>query len=82
MWLAMKKNHKCQKYYTEKENGLAQDWTNEVVWCNPPYGREIGKWIKKGYESKALSVFWFQQEQIQDGFTIMFIEKIMWIMNL
>ena len=20
------------------------------VWCNPPYGREISAWVKKGYE--------------------------------
>ena len=20
------------------------------LWCNPPYGRDIGKWIKKAYE--------------------------------
>ena len=30
-------------------DGLSYPW-NGVVWCNPPYGREIGKWIKKGYE--------------------------------
>lgn len=21
------------------------------VWCNPPYGREIAKWVQKGFES-------------------------------
>ena len=21
----------------------------ERVWCNPPYGREIGKWVEKAY---------------------------------
>lgn len=30
-------NHKCEKYYTEAENGLEQDWSDETVWCNPPY---------------------------------------------
>lgn len=20
------------------------------MWCNPPYGREIGAWVRKGYE--------------------------------
>lgn len=20
------------------------------VWCNPPYGRKIGKWVKKAYD--------------------------------
>ena len=28
---------KCEKYYTEKENGLIQDWDGERVFCNPPY---------------------------------------------
>ena len=22
-----------------------------VVWCNPPYGKDICKWVKKAYES-------------------------------
>ena len=43
-------NHKCDKYYTIKTDGLKQDWTNEIVFCNPPYGRSIGKWVKKCYE--------------------------------
>ena len=21
-----------------------------AVWCNPPYGRETGKWVRKAYE--------------------------------
>lgn len=50
-------NHKCSRYYTIKEDGLKQDWTGEIVWCNPPYGREIDKWIKKAYESNCKSVF-------------------------
>ena len=29
------------------ENGLEQEWNSETVWCNPPYGREIGKWVHK-----------------------------------
>ena len=29
-------NHKCDKYYTETENGLLQDWQGETVYCNPP----------------------------------------------
>ena len=40
-------NHKCARYYTEADNGLAQDWGGEVVFCNPPYGRNIGEWVKK-----------------------------------
>ena len=40
-------NHKCKRYFTKKEDGLVQDWGGEIVFCNPPYGREIGKWVEK-----------------------------------
>lgn len=44
-------NHKCDIYYNKKINGLLQRWSNDAIWCNPPYGREIGLWVKKAYES-------------------------------
>ena len=47
---------KCKKYYTKEQNGLLQDWTGEIVFCNPPYGTEIKKWVKKCSEEKALVV--------------------------
>lgn len=28
------------------DDGLNSEWTGRV-WCNPPYGRETGKWLKK-----------------------------------
>ena len=40
----------CSKYYTQEDDGLAQSWEGETVFCNPPYGREIKKWVKKAYE--------------------------------
>ena len=40
-------NHKCQKYFTEQQNGLIQDWSGETVFCNPPYGRETQHWVQK-----------------------------------
>ena len=43
-------NAKCRKYFTVKENGLVQDWGGEVVFCNPPYGRELPLWVRKCYE--------------------------------
>ena len=43
-------NTKCVKYYTEEMDGLLQEWRG-VCWMNPPYGRTIGKWMKKAYES-------------------------------
>lgn len=42
-------NHKCDKYYTIKDDGLSKDWSGHNVWCNPPYGRNIGKWVEKCY---------------------------------
>ena len=30
--------------------GLNRDW-GKRVYCNPPYGREIGKWIEKAWAS-------------------------------
>ena len=40
-------NHKCEKYFTEEQDGLQQDWSGERVFCNPPYGRDVQKWVKK-----------------------------------
>jgi site-specific DNA-methyltransferase (adenine-specific) len=40
-------NAKCVRHYTKEQDGLAQDWTGERVFCNPPYGREMPRWIKK-----------------------------------
>lgn len=45
---ATPENAKCEKYYTKKDNGLFQNWDG-VVWCNPPYGRQIGEWVEKAY---------------------------------
>ena len=47
---ATKDNHKCNKYYTIEDDGLSKDWSGETVFVNPPYGRSIGKWVKKCYE--------------------------------
>ena len=46
-------NAKCKEFFTKKENGLLQNWGGRCVFCNPPYGRQIGKWVEKGFiESK------------------------------
>lgn len=43
-------NAKCPKHYTVDDDGLAQSWAGERVFCNPPYGREIAKWVKKAHD--------------------------------
>lgn len=53
-------NRKVDRYWDKQIDGLKQDWSNEVVWCNPPYGRNVPEWLKKGQEAAkngATSVF-------------------------
>lgn len=50
---ATKENAKCVKYYTQEEDGLSKDWDTEIVFCNPPYGRVMPKWVKKAAEAKG-----------------------------
>lgn len=49
---AVRENAKCATYYTPQQDGLSQPWPGRV-WCNPPYGREIGRWVKKASETAA-----------------------------
>ena len=43
-------NHLCKNYFTIETDGLSQDWGGHKVFCNPPYGRQIGKWVQKAWE--------------------------------
>ena len=50
---ATDKTAKCPLYYTPETDGLKSSWKvagGGTVFCNPPYGREIGKWVQKAYE--------------------------------
>jgi site-specific DNA-methyltransferase (adenine-specific) len=47
---ATKENTKVKdNYYTKGTDGLTSVWQGNVCWMNPPYGREIGKWVNKAY---------------------------------
>jgi site-specific DNA-methyltransferase (adenine-specific) len=46
---ATTQNAKCTRFFTREDDGLSQPWTGKVF-VNPPYGREIGKWVRKAYE--------------------------------
>lgn len=52
---ALPENAKCVKFYTPEDDGLSKKWEG-TCWCNPPYGREIGKWIKKASGANATVV--------------------------
>ena len=45
-------NAKCEKFYTEEDDGLLQDWSGERVFVNPPYSKagKQDQWVKKCYE--------------------------------
>lgn len=53
---ALPENAKCDRFYTPEDDGLSQNWNGHTVFMNPPYGREIGKWVKKAYESNCYAV--------------------------
>ena len=51
---ATAQNAKCERYFTPETDGLSQSWNvGGSVFCNPPYGREIGKWVEKAYRESA-----------------------------
>jgi phage N-6-adenine-methyltransferase len=50
---ATSENAKCASYYTKEDDGLSKQWSGSC-WMNPPYGRGIGLWMKKAYESSLL----------------------------
>ena len=79
---ATEQTAKCARYYTPESDGLAQSWNvGGAVFCNPPYGREIGKWVKKAHDeamrggggrycaahSRADGHFLFSRLHIQTG---------------
>lgn len=75
-------NHKCAKYYTIEQDGLAQSWAGETVFCNPPYSRKTKTnagqiaWVQKCYkEATEGGSSWlclYPPEQIRSCFTITF----------
>jgi phage N-6-adenine-methyltransferase len=49
---ATPENAKCAKFFSHEDDGLKQEWKG-VCWMNPPYGREIGRWLAKAAQSAA-----------------------------
>ena len=62
-------NHKCDRFFDKEQDGLRQEWKG-VCWMNPPYGRTIGEWVRKAYESARGGPWWSVCSllaQTQDG---------------
>jgi phage N-6-adenine-methyltransferase len=49
---AAEHNAKLSRFYTIQDDGLAQSWTGERVWCNPPYS-DIRSWVEKAWTAWA-----------------------------
>jgi len=43
---ASPENAKLPRFWTAADDGLAQSWTGLRVWCNPPYGGQVGAWVR------------------------------------
>jgi len=48
---ALPETAKCRRFFTPEQDGLAQDWSDEVVFMNPPYGRDTAKWMQKALDA-------------------------------
>jgi phage N-6-adenine-methyltransferase len=49
---ASEENAKCKTFFSKVQDGLQQKWSG-VCWCNPPYGRQIKKWVEKASEAAS-----------------------------
>ena len=45
-------NYKLPDYWTKKDNALALTWEGNC-WMNPPFGRDLRKWVKKAYSEAS-----------------------------
>ena len=48
-----KNNAKCGHYFTSDDNSLEKNWDDldGNLFLNPPYGRELKRWVKKASET-------------------------------
>lgn len=45
---ASAENAKCSRFFTREDDGLAQSWAGERVWCNPPFS-DCRSWVEKAW---------------------------------
>ena len=53
------------KHFTALDNGLRQVWKARV-WCNPPYGRETGRWLARCAEHGNATALIFARTETVD----------------
>lgn len=89
-------NAKCKKYFSPAEDGLAQSWAGETVFCCPPSGtREYRLWTEKALKESrrkgttvvmllpvSTDAAWFHQNILgQKGVTVRFLSKRVCFIN-
>jgi len=52
---ATRESAKCSEYLGVSDDALAVPW-HGPAFMNPPYGRKIGKWLRKAYEESKLGI--------------------------
>ena len=52
---ASHENHLLPRYYTKEDSALTKDWAGEVAYIHPLFDNNIGKFVKKAYETKNLT---------------------------
>jgi site-specific DNA-methyltransferase (adenine-specific) len=50
---ASAENAKCELYYTKEQDGLKQSWKDHNVFMNPPFGRELKRWVQAAYNREG-----------------------------
>ena len=45
---AAEHNTKARRWYDREQDGLAQPWDGQRIWCNPPYS-DCGAWVQKAW---------------------------------
>lgn len=55
----------ARHHFTIQDNGLMKPWVGRV-WCNPPYGRETGRWLARCAEHGDATALIFARTETSD----------------
>ncbi len=53
------------QHYTINDDGLILAWSGRV-WCNPPYGRETGRWLARCADHRNATALIFARTETED----------------
>ena len=54
---ASSSNHKLDNYFNKEDDALTKDWHKQGnFWMNPPFGRQLKKWVQKSHEESQKGV--------------------------